>query len=124
MGADLESRSRKTSALMRLTLMAGAEAGGAPAASVELLADCGERLGRAYQMLDDLLDRSDASGKTAAQDDRHNRAAWHVSREAILAEVAECAGRLTDRFGDAAEPLVSAIGCVFARLEEARLVAA
>ncbi len=119
-GADLESRDRKTSALMRLTLMAGAEAGGAPEAWVELLARTGERLGRAYQMLDDLMDSCTESGKTAAQDERHKRTAWTVSKEAVLADVEDCAALLRSEFGANAEPLLAAVGMVFARLSEQR----
>jgi len=122
-GADLESRDRKTSSLMRLTLMAGAEAAGAPACSVDLLARCGERLGRAYQMLDDLMDSCPESGKTAAQDERHKRASWCVTREAVLADVADCTAQLKDSFGSHAEPLLEAVRTVFARLTEPRLVA-
>jgi geranylgeranyl diphosphate synthase type II len=123
-GTDLESRDCKTSALMRLTLTAGAQAGGAPASSIALLAECGERLGRAYQMLDDLNDTCCDSGKTAAQDLRHHRPAWNVSRDAVLTEVADCRLLLTNSFGSAAEPLASMIDSVFTRMAEAGLVAA
>jgi geranylgeranyl pyrophosphate synthase len=123
-GQDLESRDRKTSSLMRLTLMAGAEAAGAPEASVELLARCGERLGRAYQMLDDLMDCCAESGKTAAQDERHHRPAWNVSHEAVLADVADCNSLLSTSFGSPSEPLLGAIETVFSRLSAKRLAAA
>ena len=123
-GQDLESRDRKTSSLMRLTLMAGAEAGGGDRSAVELLANCGERLGHAYQMLDDLMDCCTESGKTASQDQRHHRPAWNVSREAVMADVADCTSLLRTSFGSAAEPLLSAIEVVFARLTANRLAAA
>lgn len=118
-GSDLQSRDCKTSALMRLTLVAGAEAGGAPAAAVAVLGQCGERLGRAYQMLDDLMDTCTGSGKTMAQDKRHQRTAWSVSPEAILAEVDECCLLLTGSLGEAARPLAAAVDMVFARMAEA-----
>jgi hypothetical protein len=101
-GSDLRTRDCKTSALMRLTLTAGAQAGGASVSSVALLAECGEHLGQAYQMLDDLNDTCCDSGKTVAQDQRHHRPAWNVSRDAILAEVADCRQLLTNSFGSAA----------------------
>ena len=124
MGAEMAARDRKTSALMRLTLMAGAEAGGAPAQSVALLAQCGERLGRAYQMLDDLSDNWTGRGKTVGQDERHCRPSWSVSRDAILTEVSDCGLLLARSLGSAADPLVDAVEAVFGRLAEAGLVAA
>jgi geranylgeranyl diphosphate synthase type II len=123
-GSELEPRDCKTSALMRLTLTAGAQAGGASVSSVALLAECGERLGRAYQMLDDLNDACCDSGKTVAQDQRHHRPAWNVSRDAVLAEVAGCRQLLTNSFGSAAEPLASVIDVVFTRMAGTGLVAA
>ncbi len=70
------SRNRKTSSLMRLTLVAGAMAGEAPPDSVAALARAGEDLGEAYQICDDLLDQFMAyehTGKPVRQDARHQR---------------------------------------------------
>jgi geranylgeranyl diphosphate synthase type II len=66
----------KTTALMRLTMMAGAIAGGAGEDDAAALADFGESLGMAYQICDDLLDElgaSDELGKPVKQDSRHHR---------------------------------------------------
>ena len=59
---SFNSRNRKTSSLMRLTLVAGAMAGGAPANAVAALARAGEDLGEAYQVGDDLLDQLQDAG--------------------------------------------------------------
>jgi geranylgeranyl diphosphate synthase type II len=75
-GAQLAERNRKTSAMMRLALTAGALACGVPAYEVAILGAAGQRLGEAYQIGDDLLDvrpSSSQTGKTAGQDLRHNR---------------------------------------------------
>jgi geranylgeranyl diphosphate synthase type II len=72
----LASRNLKTTALMRLTLVAGALACGALPAETEILARFGEDLGMAYQICDDLLDELVATeelGKPARQDARHAR---------------------------------------------------
>jgi geranylgeranyl diphosphate synthase type II len=74
--SSLDARDRKTSALMRLSLTAGALALGASLQEVEPLAAAGRELGRAYQIADDLMDMGEPShstGKTAAQDLRHGR---------------------------------------------------
>ena len=62
---SFNSRNRKTSSLMRLTLVAGAMAAGASPAAVGALASVGEDFGEAYQVCDDLLDQ--------LQDARHQR---------------------------------------------------
>ncbi len=70
------SRNRKTTSLLRLTFTAGAIACGSPLSDIHALAKCGECLGDAYQIYDDLLDEfSDSveTGKTAHQDSRHGR---------------------------------------------------
>jgi geranylgeranyl diphosphate synthase type II len=54
--ASLAARDRKTSALMRLALTAGALAAGASRQDVAPLAAAGQQLGQAYQICDDLLD--------------------------------------------------------------------
>ncbi len=72
----IHSRNLKTMALMRLTMMAGAVAGGAGDAAATTLGDFGESLGIAYQIRDDLLDdlcAGDELGKPARQDARHSR---------------------------------------------------
>jgi hypothetical protein len=74
--ADLAERNRKTSAMMRLALTAGALRGGASRDDVAALAGAGLMLGEAYQRGDDILDAcgtAELSGKTAGQDSRHQR---------------------------------------------------
>jgi geranylgeranyl diphosphate synthase type II len=72
----LFSRNLKTTALMRLTMMAGAVACGAREDDVSVLGEFGESLGMAYQICDDLLDElvePEDLGKPAKQDVRHCR---------------------------------------------------
>ncbi len=57
LGEAIETRNRKTSALMRLALTAGAIACGASPKDVEALGRCGACLGEAYQVYDDLQDQ-------------------------------------------------------------------
>ena len=72
------ARNRKTSALLRLTLTAGAIACDAAAEDIAALADAGECLGEAYQICDDLLDQfiglHAQTGKNGHQDSRHEQA--------------------------------------------------
>lgn len=72
----LTNRNLKTTALMRLTMTAGALSCGATEAEVSALAQYGENLGAAYQVCDDLLDElgeTELIGKPARQDERHLR---------------------------------------------------
>lgn len=72
----LTNRNLKTTALMRLTMTAGAASCGATESDVAALARYGESLGAAYQVCDDLLDELGESaliGKPARQDERHLR---------------------------------------------------
>ncbi len=96
-----ESRNRKTTALMRLTLTSGAMACGARSRDIKALAKCGECLGEAYQTYDDLLDEfggCEQTGKTARQDARHHRAS-HVAEFGIEAS-REHVHELTDEAKD------------------------
>ena len=72
----LAARNRKTSAMMRLALTAGALACGTRPAEVAPLGTAGQSIGEAYQIADDLLDAgqsSNCTAKTRGQDDRHRR---------------------------------------------------
>ncbi len=74
--SDLSSRNLKTTALLQLTMTAGAIASRASQADTESLAQFGEHLGMAYQICDDLLDALGESaplGKPVGQDIRHDR---------------------------------------------------
>jgi len=115
--ADVDALARrdlKTVALMRLMMTAGALARGAAEGDVRALADFGERFGRAYQICDDLLDDSCATGKPARQDARHARASAvsTLGREGARRFAAELVGRgrarLTERFGPRREVLLLA----------------
>jgi geranylgeranyl diphosphate synthase, type II len=108
----LKSRNLKTTALMRLTLSAGALACGATDADTEALATFGNLLGDAYQICDDLIDEhglSDQIGKPARQDSRHCRLSFAVHMGAhearrLAAETLEAGDRcLRERFGDRLE---------------------
>jgi geranylgeranyl diphosphate synthase type II len=75
----LGSRCLKTTALMRLTMIAGAITCGADEEDAIVLGDFGVSLGIAYQICDDLLDElgaSDQLGKPAKQDSRHCRSTY------------------------------------------------
>ena len=128
-GPDAQaSRNLKTTALMRLTMTAGAIAYGAEEADIAALAHFGERLGAAYQICDDLLDElgeSEAAGKPMRQDTRHRRstsvAELGIEGAHRLAEslVEEGKSAIIKRFGecpeggllaDAADHIVRGIG--------------
>lgn len=108
----LISRNLKTTALMRLTLMAGAIACGADEDDASVLGDFGEALGMAYQICDDLLDElgeTEALGKPAKQDSRHARSN-HVAELGVegahrlaASLVAEARQSLHDRFGNCSQ---------------------
>lgn len=115
--SNLTVRDRKTSGLMRLTFIAGPLSGNASPEAVDLFSTCGERLGLAYQILDDIRDASPETGKTAAQDQRHQRpvhSGADACRAAALAEVEAVCRNLRDTFGTSAAPLISAIEMIFA----------
>ncbi len=72
----LSSRELKTTALMRLMMVAGGIIAGAEESDIAALATFGERLGRAYQIYDDLADTlgdRQSTGKSVGQDSRHLR---------------------------------------------------
>ncbi|MDX6710616.1 MAG: geranylgeranyl diphosphate synthase, type [Blastocatellia bacterium] len=72
----LYSRELKTTALMRLMMVAGGIVSGASDADLEALATYGECLGKAYQIYDDLADATgdrESTGKSVGQDSRHRR---------------------------------------------------
>jgi geranylgeranyl diphosphate synthase type II len=104
----LASRNLKTTALMRLTLTAGAIACGAREADVEALTRFGECLGAAYQVCDDLLDElgeRKTIGKPARQDARHLRASFveelgvEGAHRLAMTMAGEGEAAITERFG-------------------------
>lgn len=105
----LASRQLKTTALARLTIIAGAVAAGADEKDVAALARYGECLGAAYQICDDLLDELGESatiGKNVGQDARHLRSTFTAQLGAEGAErlalnvLAEGKQALRERFGE------------------------
>ena len=67
---------RKTGALLQASVLMGAACGQAPAAIWQALSDYGAALGLAFQVMDDILDVTQASatlGKTAGKDLDHNK---------------------------------------------------
>jgi geranylgeranyl diphosphate synthase type II len=70
---------KKTGALLRASLRVGALAGGADEAALAALTRYGERLGLAFQIVDDILDiegNSAEMGKTAGSDLRKKKATY------------------------------------------------
>jgi geranylgeranyl diphosphate synthase type II len=104
----LTLHSKKTGALLRASLRAGGLAGGADDAAMASLTRYGERLGLAFQIVDDILDiegNSVEMGKTAGSDMRKHKATYPAvfgleasRREAarLLAEAREAVCPLGD----------------------------
>jgi geranylgeranyl pyrophosphate synthase/GT2 family glycosyltransferase len=123
--SSLDERDRKTSALMRLSLTAGALALGASREEVEPLAVAGQRLGRAYQIADDLLDLgvpNQSTGKTTGQDLRHGRPSHHARididarYDEVWGQVQHARQALIESFGtkDEVAALIGFIDSLFA----------
>lgn len=75
-GGPAGIRNLKTAGLMKLTMIAGPVACGATAEQIQVLACCGQNLGEAYQLIDDIRDRlplGSQCDKTLGQDERHGR---------------------------------------------------
>ena len=75
----LALHSKKTGALLRASLRVGGLAGGADDAAMACLTCYGERLGLAFQIVDDILDIEGSSaemGKTAGSDLRKHKATY------------------------------------------------
>ena len=75
----LTLHSKKTGALLRASLRVGGLAGGADDAAMASLTRYGERLGLAFQIVDDILDIEGSSvemGKTAGSDMRKHKATY------------------------------------------------
>jgi farnesyl diphosphate synthase len=67
---------RKTGALLQASVMMGACCGAAPPGALQALAEYGAAIGLAFQVVDDILDVTQASetlGKTAGKDLHHNK---------------------------------------------------
>ncbi len=108
----LAVRKLKTTALMRLTMTAGAMACGANEDDANSLARFGEALGMAYQICDDLMDelgRSDELGKPSKQDARHHRSTYcaelgvEAAHRLAASLIEEGKNSLRERFGSRLE---------------------
>ena len=98
--AHIESvHARKSAALIAASIVGGAHLGGADADSIERLRRCGEAVGVAFQIADDVLDAGEddlcSSVRALGLDAARERA--EVLLAAALAELSE--------FGERAEPL-------------------
>jgi geranylgeranyl diphosphate synthase type II len=69
----------KTAALLRVSLSVGARLGGADTAALAAVADAGQSLGLAFQIVDDILDvegNLETLGKTAGSDERKQKVTY------------------------------------------------
>ena len=115
---NLVERNRKTSAMMRLALTAGALACGVSAEEVEPLGRAGQWLGEAYQIGDDLLDLHPATGKTAGQDQRHHRpSSGRLDEKACLQQLQDLVHKacttLTTAYGDRSAEVLAGVDKIF-----------
>lgn len=121
---NLVERNKKTSAMMRLSLTAGALALGIPPAEVAPLGEAGQALGEAYQIGDDLLDIR-ATSKPAGQDLRHHRPSAGLLDEKaqfdqVTSLVEGARASLRSAYGERSAALLMAIDAIFkAQLAEA-----
>ncbi|MCA1631245.1 MAG: polyprenyl synthetase family protein [Acidobacteria bacterium] len=125
----MSSRDLKTTALMRLMMIAGGIVSGAPEREVAALAVFGESLGRAYQIYDDLADAlgdQHSTGKSTGQDLRHLRPTAlaglsHAEVRKLAADVLEAGKKALDAFEGRREArlLRSAADHIFAGLRSA-----
>src|SRR5438034_32757 len=104
---------RKTAALIRASLSVGARLGGGDAAALAAIADAGQSLGLAFQIVDDILDVEgslEALGKTAGSDERKQKATYpalhgiEASRREARRLIEETKSRLAV-FGGRSAPL-------------------
>ncbi len=107
----LALHAKKTGALLRASLRVGGLAGGADDAALESLTRYGERLGLAFQIVDDILDIEGSSaemGKTAGSDLRKHKATYpavfgleasRVEAARLLEEARHAIGSLGERGG-------------------------
>ena len=121
---NLVERNKKTSAMMRLSLTAGALALNVRPAEVEPLGVAGQALGEAYQIADDLLDVH-ATSKPAGQDQRHHRPTSGLFDEKagfdqVNSLVTGARESIQSAYGNRAAALLMAIDATFkAQLAEA-----
>ncbi len=104
---------RKTSALITVSLAAGASLAGAEDEELEAVKAYGRRVGAAFQIVDDLLDihgKTDIIGKPVGSDQAKGKATWpaltgvEAARKAVV-ELIEKGLEAIERFGSRGEPL-------------------
>ena len=113
----------KTAALIRISLWAGALIAGGSPAQLSAIAACGEALGLAFQIVDDILDvegSTEQLGKTAGKDAQQQKAtypAYHgleASRERARVLIGQAKQALTP-LGERAEPIRALADFIFER---------
>ncbi|MGD1941314.1 MAG: geranylgeranyl diphosphate synthase CrtE [Leptolyngbyaceae cyanobacterium] len=106
----------KTGALLRVSVTSGAILAGADAGQVETLAQYADRIGLAFQIVDDILDitaTSEALGKSAGKDLAAQKATypslWGLEESQKQAQqlVEAAKTSLADCFGTPAQPLIA-----------------
>jgi geranylgeranyl diphosphate synthase, type II len=114
---------RKTAALIRGALRSGALLAGAPEAALTALTTYGERIGLAFQIVDDILDVEgslETLGKTAGKDQRQQKITY-PSLHGLPASKARAAALTREAhaalapLGPAAEPLRALAGFILNR---------
>ncbi|MGH7390298.1 MAG: polyprenyl synthetase family protein [Candidatus Rokuibacteriota bacterium] len=113
----------KTAALIRTALRAGALLAGAPPADLRAITTAGERLGLAFQIVDDILDVEgslEELGKTAGSDERKQKATYpalhglDASRRRARTLIQEAKDALAP-LGRAAAPIEALADFIFER---------
>jgi geranylgeranyl pyrophosphate synthase len=101
---------RKTGALIRVSVRAGALLAGARPSALEALSQYGEQLGLAFQIADDLLDitgNAEAMGKTPGSDEAHEKSTYPAllgveATQKLARDTIALAVAALDDFGDEA----------------------
>lgn len=106
----------KTGALLRVSVTAGATLAGADAAQINTLAQYADRIGLAFQIIDDVLDitaTSEELGKSAGKDVTAQKATYpsiwglEASKQEAQQLVERAKASVLESFGHGARPLVA-----------------
>ncbi len=117
------SHTRKTGALIGASCRIGALAGGAGERDVAQLGKLGEKLGLAFQIVDDLLDeigKPETMGKASGKDRARGKATYarilgHEESRRRVRELADAAGEIAAEYGEAGRPLAALVRLVVDR---------